>query len=85
MIIEPCPDCKVIPTPETNGPWIVMCENCDWDGAPIPIMGVGLTEASAVERWNAEAKGRARDLDGGEADPPQCVNVHPPRPWESSR
>ncbi len=80
MTPEPCPDCKVVPVPFTDGPWVVHCERCDWDDGPIPIMGVGASEDQAVERWNAEAKSRARDLDGGEADPPRCVNVHPPRP-----
>lgn len=83
--IEPCPDCKTVPTPFTNGPWVVWCETCDWDDAPVPIMGVGLTGASAVERWNKAAQSRALELQEGEAAPPRCVNVHPPRPWESSR
>ena len=47
-----------------------------------PRMGVGLTEASAVKRWNKEARDRASELRVGEADPPRCMNVHPPRPWQ---
>lgn len=79
-MIEPCPDCKTVPVPYTNGPWVVLCEHCDWDDAPIPIMGVGGSRRTAVARWNDEATIRARDIQAGEADPPRCVNVHPPRP-----
>lgn len=74
MTIESCPDCHVIPTPHTCGPWVVFCENCDWDDRGIPCFGVGLTQEAAVNRWNREAAGRGRDLEGGEADPPRCLN-----------
>lgn len=80
--IEPCPDCKTVPVPFTNGPWVVHCEACDWDDAPVPCWGLGLSRSDAIKEWNRDAKGRARDLAGGEADPPLCVNRHPPRPRE---